>query len=126
MKIPSLASFHQLGIGRSKTLVLIEASLHDSGSRCEVSNHQVKSTAVGAQPDTLWRVRLAAIVHQPDAPAGLLGDWARARGLDVTTLEPADLADPPDPGGFDVIAPLGSDHSVHAPRSAWVAHELAF
>jgi GMP synthase-like glutamine amidotransferase len=71
-------------------------------------------------------MHMAVIQNQADAPAGLLGDWADARGVRVTTLLPEDMLDSPDPSTFDVVAPLGSDQSVHGSKQAWVPAELDF
>jgi GMP synthase-like glutamine amidotransferase len=69
---------------------------------------------------------LAVVEQQADAPAGLLGDWAHARGLQVRTLRAAALDDWPDPGGFTAVAALGSDRSVERSSDAWIAAEIAF
>lgn len=71
-------------------------------------------------------MHMAVIQNQVDAPAGLLGDWATARGVRVTTLRPEDMLDSPDPTAYDVVAPLGSDQSVHASVEPWVPAELDF
>jgi GMP synthase-like glutamine amidotransferase len=73
-------------------------------------------------------VRLAIVEQQPDAPAGLLGEWAAARGHRVVTLRAPELgAGPwPDPTAFDAIAPLGAEHSVHASTDEWIAPQIEF
>ena len=73
-------------------------------------------------------VELCIVEQQPDAPAGLLAEWARARGHDVVTLRAPELgAGPwPDPTGFGAIAPLGAEHSVHASADPWIAPQIAF
>jgi GMP synthase-like glutamine amidotransferase len=73
-------------------------------------------------------MHLAVVEQQPDAPAGLLGDWAAERGHDVTTLRAPDLgAGPwPDPAEYDALAPLGAEHSVHASSDPWIAPQIEF
>jgi GMP synthase-like glutamine amidotransferase len=71
-------------------------------------------------------VRLAVIEQQPDAPAGLLGEWAHRRGARVTTLRAQELAAWPDPRAFDAVAALGSSHAVHGTLAPWIAGELGF
>lgn len=71
-------------------------------------------------------MRLLVIQQQPDAPAGLLGEWAADRGWTVTTLDAPRVGAWPEPGAFDAVAALGSDRSVHASTDAWIAAEIAF
>ena len=73
-------------------------------------------------------MNLAVVEQQPDAPAGVLEEWARERGHRVITLRAAELgAGPwPDPAEFDAIAPLGAEHSVHASKDEWIAPQIAF
>jgi GMP synthase-like glutamine amidotransferase len=73
-------------------------------------------------------MRIAIVEQQPDAPAGLLAEWAGERGHGVVTLRAPDLgAGPwPDPTAFDAIAPLGAEHSVHASEDAWIAPQIDF
>jgi GMP synthase-like glutamine amidotransferase len=71
---------------------------------------------------------LCVVEQQADAPAGLLGEWAAERGHEVVTLRADELgAGPwPDPRGFDAIAPLGAEQSVHASPDPWIAPQIAF
>jgi GMP synthase-like glutamine amidotransferase len=73
-------------------------------------------------------VDLAIVEQQPSAPAGLLEEWARERGHRVTILRAPELGTGPwpDPAGFDAIAPLGAEHSVHASSDPWIAPQIAF
>ena len=73
-------------------------------------------------------MELCIVEQQPDAPAGLLEEWALARGRRVVTLRAPELgAGPwPDPARFGAIAPLGAEHSVHASPDAWIAPQVAF
>jgi GMP synthase-like glutamine amidotransferase len=71
------------------------------------------------------------IEHDPDAPAGLLGDWAAARGLRTHTvrLHAADPLPPPPgdgPPGPDAVAVLGSEHTAYDDTLPWLAAELAY
>jgi GMP synthase-like glutamine amidotransferase len=71
---------------------------------------------------------LAVVEQQADAPAGLLGEWAGARGHRIVTLRAPELgAGPwPDPARFGAIAPLGAEHSVHASKDEWIAPQIDF
>jgi len=73
-------------------------------------------------------VDLCIVEQQPDAPAGLLGEWAVARGHRVVTLRAGEIgAGPwPDPGRFGAIAPLGAEQSVHASPDPWIDPQVAF
>ena len=69
--------------------------------------------------------RLLVIEHELDAPAGLLGPWARARGLDLSTVHlgggdrlPARL---PEAAGVVV---LGSERTAFDDDIPWLAGEL--
>jgi GMP synthase-like glutamine amidotransferase len=66
------------------------------------------------------------IEQQPDAPAGLLGEWAQARGAHVDIVRPQDVDAWPDPRKATAIVPLGSDRSVHASKDPWIARELEY
>jgi GMP synthase-like glutamine amidotransferase len=73
-------------------------------------------------------VDLCIVEQQADAPAGLLAEWAAARGHRVVTLRAEELgAGPwPDPARFGAIAPLGAEQSVHASPDPWIAPQVAF
>jgi GMP synthase (glutamine-hydrolysing) len=88
-----------------------------------VDEHGCAASARRAEP-----VALCVVEQQADAPAGLLGEWAAARGREVVTLRAAELgAGPwPDPGDFDAIAALGAEQSVHASDDEWIAPQVAF
>ncbi len=67
----------------------------------------------------------AALVleHEADAPVGLLGDWAGARGI---TLEVVGTEGPlPDPGGRPFVVSLGSEASAFDDAVPWLAAERA-
>lgn len=70
--------------------------------------------------------RALVVEHQPDAPAGLAGEWLAARGAEVDVVRPAAGERWPCPGEHDAIVALGSDCSVHASPDAWIAEEVAF
>lgn len=73
-------------------------------------------------------MELCIVEQQSDAPAGLLAEWAVARGHRVVTLRAPELgAGPwPDPTRYDAIAPLGAEHSVHASPDPWIAPQIDF
>jgi GMP synthase-like glutamine amidotransferase len=73
-------------------------------------------------------VELGIVEQEADAPAGLLEEWARERGHEVTILRAVELgAGPwPDPTRFDVIAALGAEQSVARSKDPWIAPQIAF
>jgi GMP synthase-like glutamine amidotransferase len=71
-------------------------------------------------------MRVCVVEQQPDAPAGVLGTWASARGHELDVLRAPLVATWPDPRGFDAVVALGSDRSVHASADAWIAAEVGF
>jgi GMP synthase-like glutamine amidotransferase len=71
-------------------------------------------------------MKLCLIEQEPEAPGGLLEEWARERGHTVHVLRFPEVADPPDPREFDVIAPLGSECSVHASTDAWIPRQVEY
>src|SRR5690242_17305250 len=70
-------------------------------------------------------MRILILEHEPDAPAALLGEWARERGHEQTVAPVPRLTAWPDPAGYDAIVSLGSETSVHAHPRPWVEPELA-
>jgi GMP synthase-like glutamine amidotransferase len=71
-------------------------------------------------------VDLLVVEQQPDAPAGLIADWARERGARLEVLRAAEVAQWPVPSAGTAVVALGSDHSVHASTDPWIAREVAF
>jgi GMP synthase-like glutamine amidotransferase len=71
-------------------------------------------------------MRIAVVEHQPDAPAGLFGAWAEARGHELELLRAPRLHAWPDPRDHGGVVALGSDRSVHASPDAWIAAEVGF
>jgi GMP synthase-like glutamine amidotransferase len=71
-------------------------------------------------------MRIVIVEHQADAPAGVLADWATARGhaLDVVRVHAGDPWPAPDAVQRAVV--LGSDRSVHADPPAWLGEELGW
>jgi GMP synthase-like glutamine amidotransferase len=69
-------------------------------------------------------VRLVVVEQDPDAPAGLVGEWAAARGMDVEVLRARKQSTWPDPRDADAIVALGSERSVHASPDPWIAAEV--
>jgi GMP synthase-like glutamine amidotransferase len=66
------------------------------------------------------------VQQQPDAPAGLVGEWAAARGAEVDVIHAPTVAAWPDPTAVDAVVALGSDRSVHASKDPWIAEQVAF
>lgn len=72
------------------------------------------------------QMRFVVVEQQPDAPAGLFGDWAAERGHEQRILR-VHAGDPwPDTGDFERAVVLGSDCSVHADPPPWVGEEIAW
>ena len=71
-------------------------------------------------------MRILILEHQADAPACLLGEWARARGHDVDLVVPQGLAAWPEPGDADAIVSLGSEHSALDTERRWIRDEIDF
>lgn len=71
---------------------------------------------------------LLVVEQQPDAPAGVLGEWAAARELATRVAHPAEARPLPPPrgGGYAAVAVLGSDRSVRASTDAWVDEEVTW
>jgi GMP synthase-like glutamine amidotransferase len=67
--------------------------------------------------------RVLFVVNEADAPPGYLGEAAHARGFAVDRLHVWD-APAPDPGGYDLIVPLGSADAAYDDRVPWLAAEL--
>ena len=69
-------------------------------------------------------MEIVVIEHQPDAPAGVLGEWAAERGheMEVVRVHAGDAW--PSAGEVQRAAVLGSDQSVHADPPAWLGEEL--
>jgi GMP synthase-like glutamine amidotransferase len=71
-------------------------------------------------------VRILILEHQADAPAGLLTEWAQARGHELDVIDPAGLRNWPEPGEADAIVSLGSEHSATDTGRRWIAEEIEF
>jgi len=70
------------------------------------------------------QMQIVVIEHQPDAPAGVLADWATQRGHEIEAVR-VHAGDPwPPVGEVQCAAVLGSDQSVHADPPAWLGAEL--
>src|SRR5215469_4589304 len=70
--------------------------------------------------------RLLVVEHEADAPAGLLGGWAAARGLAVSTVR-LHAGDPlPPADACDAAVVLGSEQTAYDDAVPWLAAELAF
>lgn len=70
-------------------------------------------------------MRLIVLEHEPDAPAGLLADWARERAHEVAVTPVKHAAALPRPADGDVLVSLGSDCSLTEAPAAWLEAELA-
>ena len=71
-------------------------------------------------------MKILVLEQQPDAPAGLVEEWAIERGARVDVVRPPELDEWPAPRSADAVVALGSDRSVHASSDAWIAAQLDF
>jgi GMP synthase-like glutamine amidotransferase len=72
------------------------------------------------------QMEIVIVEQQADAPAGLLGDWAAARGHALLVVR-VHAADPlPAAGEVQRAVVLGSDRSVHDDPPDWVAEQIAW
>jgi GMP synthase-like glutamine amidotransferase len=71
-------------------------------------------------------VNVCIIEQEPEAPGGLLTEWAQARGHGVVVLRVPDVDEWPDPREYGLIAPLGSECSVHASTDEWIPQQIDF
>jgi GMP synthase-like glutamine amidotransferase len=72
------------------------------------------------------QMEIVVVEQQPDAPAGLVGEWAAARGHDdrVVRVHASDAW--PAAGEVERAVVLGSDRSVHDDPPEWVAQEIGW
>jgi GMP synthase (glutamine-hydrolysing) len=70
--------------------------------------------------DPLTRAEVVVREYQPDAPAGLIGDWLDARGIAWRISRPADEPTVDDAGA---IIALGSSMSAYWSEPAWITDE---
>jgi GMP synthase-like glutamine amidotransferase len=70
--------------------------------------------------------RLLVVEHEADTPAGVLGSWAAASGLEVATvrLHAGDPL-PSSAAGCDAAVVLGSGQTAYDDSLPWLARELA-
>jgi GMP synthase-like glutamine amidotransferase len=68
-------------------------------------------------------MRALVIEHDPDVPAGLVGEWLSERGADVEVWRVATDSRDPDLDGSDLIVTLGSEVAAYDDTVAWVARE---
>jgi GMP synthase (glutamine-hydrolysing) len=72
------------------------------------------------------QMQIVVVEQQPDAPAGLLGEWASERGHSVSVVR-VHVGDPwPAAGEVQRAVVLGSDRSLHDDPPGWVADEVAW
>src|SRR4051812_31962157 len=61
---------------------------------------------------------------QVDAPPGLLGSWARRRGIELQTVRVDQAGAYPDPRDPDFVVALGSGATAAGGGPAWVEEEI--
>jgi GMP synthase-like glutamine amidotransferase len=68
----------------------------------------------------------AVLQSQDDAPAGLLNDWAAARGHALEVVRVDALEQLPDPRDYAFVVVLGSTASVAQPQHDWIPRVIEF
>jgi GMP synthase (glutamine-hydrolysing) len=71
-------------------------------------------------------VRILVLQHDPDAPAGLLAEWAQAREHELQVIAAPSLRGWPARGDADAIVSLGSEHSALDLSRHWIRDEIEF
>lgn len=70
-------------------------------------------------------MRALVIQYDGDAPAGLIGTWLRARGIEEHLHRvSADGDRPPDPRDYDLVVVLGSEAAAYDDAVPWLAGQL--
>jgi GMP synthase-like glutamine amidotransferase len=72
------------------------------------------------------QMEIVVVEQQLDAPAGLVGEWAAARGHDVRVVRVHASDAWPAAGEVERAVVLGSDRSVHDDPPEWVAQEIGW
>jgi GMP synthase-like glutamine amidotransferase len=70
------------------------------------------------------RARALVIQHEANAPAGLLGEWLRDRGVDQDVLHIDAEPRVPDPSAYELVVTLGSEASAYDDSVPWLGREL--
>jgi GMP synthase-like glutamine amidotransferase len=80
-----------------------------------------------ARPGQAEGDRLGVVLqNEAEAPAALLEDWLRARGIAARMVSVWEQGVPEDASEFAWVAALGSFHSVTQEDPAWIAAEVEF
>src|SRR4051812_17529696 len=77
-------------------------------------------------PFPVTATRALVLAHDPEAPAGWLGEWAQERGIDLVTVDATLGGLPPATDTADVVVVLGSFRSAYATDPPWIAEEAAW
>jgi GMP synthase-like glutamine amidotransferase len=69
---------------------------------------------------------LSALVveHERPTPAGLAEEWLAERGADIDIFRIYEEDRDPDPGGYDLLVSLGSEHPAYDDRVPWLGREI--
>jgi GMP synthase (glutamine-hydrolysing) len=78
----------------------------------------VTPAVAGGQPES----PVLVFEHQPDAPAGLVGEWLSDRAIPCRTVRQEDPT--PDPTAAGALVSLGSSHSAYASAPAWIPRHV--
>jgi GMP synthase-like glutamine amidotransferase len=70
--------------------------------------------------------RVLILQHEPTAPPGNFGEWARERGFEVEVLMAADRWEVPDLSDYAFVGSLGSPEHSYDEALPWLPRELDF
>jgi len=74
-------------------------------------------------------MRALVILHEENAPGGLVSSWLRERGADedayLISADGRRGGRGPDPRSYDMVVSLGSEESAYDDGVAWVGREVA-
>jgi GMP synthase-like glutamine amidotransferase len=70
-------------------------------------------------------LRALIIVHEEDAPGGLVSAWLRERGAEEDDYLISADGRSPDPRAYDLVVSLGSEESAYDDSVPWVSREQA-
>src|SRR5262249_42574950 len=98
--------------------------------RCSARRPHGAPGALGGAGPLWWMMgrmaRLLVVEHDADCPAGMLGEWASASALPVTSVRLHPGGALPARPACDAAVLLGSEHTAYDNALPWLRAELAF
>ena len=71
-------------------------------------------------------MRALAFTQECNSPLGRLDAALARRGVAVDLVHPDEIASLPGPAEYDLVIPLGSDHSAYDDSVSWIRAELSY